>query len=163
MIDLRFSRVLLAALVATGVMAGCSGGTTAPVPAAALADSQDAIARIGDVTVRATVMPTASLGTLVAEKYGIRRADNELMLLVGLRQGDDGAEASVAATLVATASDLRGRRSTIALRELQSGELMDYVGTLPVNGPDTLTFEVDVTLQDGARTTLQFTRDVQPD
>lgn len=152
--------LLVVALVA-GLAAGCSGQPPAPVPAATLADSQDTIVRIGDVTARATVMPTTTLGSLVAENYGIRRAENQVMLLVGLRQGEEGSEASVPARIVATASDLRGGRRTIELRELTSGELMDYVGTVQISLPDTLKFELDITLEDGARKTMQFTREFQ--
>lgn len=157
------SRTLLAIALGTGLLIGCGGQPAAPAPAAVIADSQDNIARIGDVTARATVLPTSQLGSLVADKYGIRRADDELMLLVGLRLGDEGAEVSVPARIVATASDLRGGRSTIALRELRSGELLDYVGTVAVKLPDTLQFEIDITLEDGARTTMRFSRDLQPD
>ncbi|WP_222565081.1 DUF4426 domain-containing protein [Novilysobacter antarcticus] len=145
-----------------GLLSACSGEPAAPVPAATMAESQDTIVTIGDVTARATVMPTATLGSLVAEKYGIRRADDQVMLLVGLRRGEGSAEVSVPARIVATASDLRGGRRPIELRELSSGDLMDYVGTLQVSLPDTLKFEVDITLEDGARKTMQFTRDFQP-
>ncbi|QOY62233.1 DUF4426 domain-containing protein [Lysobacter sp. H21R4] len=145
-----------------GLLSACSGEPAAPVPAATLADSQDTVVTIVDVTARATVMPTAMLGSLVAEKYGIRRADDQIMLLVGLRRGEGSAEVSVPANVVATVSDLRGGRRPIELRELSSGELMDYVGTVAVSLPDTLKFEIDITLADGARNTMQFTREFQP-
>ena len=145
-----------------GLLTACSGQPAAPVPAATMAESQDTVVTIGDVTARATVMPTATLGSLVAEKYGIRRADDQVMLLVGLRRGEESAEVSVPARIVATASDLRGGRRPIELRELSSGDLMDYVGTLQLSLPDTLKFEIEITLEDGARKTMQFTRDFQP-
>lgn len=156
------SRALSAIVLAAGLLIGCGGEPAAPVPAAVIAGSQDTVVRIGDVTARATVLPTSQLGSLVAEKYAIRRADNQLMLLVGLRRGDQGAEESVPARIVATVSDLRGGRSTIDLRELHSGELLDYVGTVTVKLPDTLNFELDITLEDGARTTMKFSRDLPP-
>ncbi|KIQ97882.1 hypothetical protein TI01_0573 [Lysobacter sp. A03] len=149
-------------LLGLGLLTACSAEPAAPVPAATLADSQDTVVTIGDVTARATVMPTTMLGSLVAEKYGIRRADDQVMLLVGLRRGEASAEISVPARIVATASDLRGGRRPIELRELSSGELMDYVGTVQVSLPDTLKFEIEITLEDGARKTMQFTRDFQP-
>ena len=157
------SRTLLAIALGTGLLSGCGGQPAAPVPAAVITESQDTVVRIGDATARATVLPTSQLGSLVADKYGIRRADDQLMLLVGLRRGEGSAEVSVPARIVATASDLRGGRSTIDMRELQSGELLDYVGTVAVKLPDTLQFEVDITLEDGARTTMRFSRDLQPD
>lgn len=155
--------LMLATILAAGLLAGCGGEPPAPVPAVTLTDSQDATTRIGDVTARATVIPTMALGSLVAEKYSIRRADNQVMLLVGLRHGDEGAETSVPATIVATVSDLRGDRSTIKLRDLTSDDLVDYVGTVQISRPDTLKFELDITLEDGKRATMRFTRDFKPD
>ena len=154
---------LLPIALVVGLLAGCGGEPPSPVPAAPLADSQDAVTRIGDVTVRATVMPTAMLGELVAAKYDIPRADNQIMLMVGLRRGGEGLETSVPAKIVATASDLRGKRTTIGLRELTSESLVDYLGIVPVTLPDTLKFDLDITLDDGARTTLQFTREFPRD
>ncbi len=153
----------LTAALTVGLLTGCGGQPPTPVPAAAMADSQDTVIRIGKVTVRATVMPTAMLGAVVAEQYGIKRADNQLMLLVGLRRGEGNLETSVPARIVATASDLRGNRSTIELRELSSGELKDYAGTVQVSLPDTLNFELDITLEDGARKSMQFTREFRSD
>lgn len=153
---------LFSVVLGVGLLTACGAEPAAPVPAATLAESQDTVVSIGDVTARATVMPTAMLGSLVAEKYGIRRADDQIMLLVGLRRGEGSAEVSVPARIVATASDLRGGRRPIELRELSSGELMDYVGTVQVSLPDTLKFEIDITLEDGARKTMQFTREFQP-
>lgn len=150
---------LLPIALVVGLLAGCSGEPPPPVPAATLTASQDAVTRIGDVTVRATVMPTAMLGDLVAAKYDIPRADNRIMLMVGLRRGAEGLETSVPAKIVATASDLRGKRTTIELRELTNDSLVDYLGIVPVTLPDTLKFDLDITLDDGARTTLQFTRE----
>lgn len=153
---------LFSVVLGVGLLTACSGEPPAPVPAATLSGSQDTVVSIGDVTARATVMPTAMLGSLVADKYGIQRADDRVMLLVGLRRGEGSAEVSVPARIVATASDLRGGRTPVELRELTSGELMDYLGTVQVSLPDTLKFEIDITLEDGARKTMQFTREFQP-
>lgn len=153
----------LAAALAAGLLAGCGGEQAPPVPAATLPASQDEVHRIGDVTVRATVMPTSMLGELVAAKYDIPRADNQVMLVIGLRRGPEASEVSVPAKIVATVSDLRGMRANVALRELTSGSLVDYLGTVTVTLPDTLKFDLDITLDDGARTTMQFTRDFKRD
>lgn len=160
-------RMALAGLLGTALLSGCSADapstdTAGPAPAATATASQDTTIRIGDTTVRATVLQTSALGELVATKYGIERSDNRVMLLVGLRQGESGQASSVPAQVSATTTDLRGQRETIELRPLVSGELVDYVGFVQVTLPDTLRFEVDIQLEDGRRSTMRFSRQFAP-
>jgi hypothetical protein len=157
-------RTTLTLLLGAALLLGCSAEPSSP-PAgnpASSANQQEATARIGDTTVRATVLQTALLGELVADKYGIARADNQVMLLVGLRQGESSEETSVPARITATATDLRGQRHAIELRELHSGDLLDYLGTVQVSLPDTLRFELDITLENGAHSTMRFNREFLP-
>lgn len=152
--------LLLASCLSMLGLAGCSKGP--PPPAAPMAAQQEAVSRIGDVTVRASVVPTQSLSEEVARTYGLPRRPGTLMLLVGVRQGPEAQETSLPATVTAVATDLGGRRQPIALRELRSGELLDYVGTLEVTPPDTLRFDVTVVREGGARSDMQFTREFHP-
>ncbi|GAA5078027.1 DUF4426 domain-containing protein [Lysobacter panacisoli] len=155
-------RTLSAALLLTAMLSACGGGggSTPPVPANNA--PQEAISRIGDVTIRATAMSTAQLGEAVAKQYGIARADNTVMLLIGVRKGSDAQETALPATITATATDLRGRRHDITMRELRSGDLLDYVGTFEVSPPDTVRFDVTIVREGGASSTMQFTRDFYP-
>ena len=84
------------------------------------------------------------------------------MLLVGVRQGSDAQEVALPARITATVSDLRGRKHIIDMRELRSGDLLDYVGTIEVSPPDTLRFDVQVVRENGATSTMQFSRDFYP-
>ncbi|MCC7249293.1 MAG: DUF4426 domain-containing protein, partial [Lysobacter sp.] len=64
-------------------LVGCDGDKPKP---AKLADApQEAVSRVGDITVRANVLPTASLGEAMAKQYGIAREDDRVMLLVSVR------------------------------------------------------------------------------
>lgn len=147
-------------LIGASLLLGCAA--QAPPPAAGsatVAAQEEATLMIGDTAVRATVLQTSLLGEMVAGKYGITRADNRVMVLIGLRQGESMQETSVPARITATVTDLRGQRQAIELRELHSGELVDYVGTVQVALPDTLRFELDIALEDGARSTMRFTRE----
>ncbi|MGY1424120.1 DUF4426 domain-containing protein [Lysobacter sp. A289] len=160
-------RMALAGLLGTALMSGCSAEAPSSdaagiAPATTAAESQDTTIRIGDTTVRATVLQTSTLGELVASKYGIERSDDRVMLLVGLREGESGQAASVPAQVSATTTDLRGQRETIELRPLVSGELVDYVGFVQVTLPDTLRFQVDIQLEDGTRSTMRFSRQFAP-
>ncbi|MHB8913149.1 MAG: DUF4426 domain-containing protein, partial [Lysobacter sp.] len=131
---------------------------------------QEAIARVGDVSMRASVVQTSTLGAEVASQYGIRRDPGTVMLLVAVRQGTDGNEAALPARITATATDLRGQRQTIAMRELRVGDpgsgpgqaLLDYVGTVQTTLPDTLRFDVTIVREDGATSSLQFSREFFP-
>jgi hypothetical protein len=48
------------------------------------------------------------------------------------------------------------------MRELRSEGYVDYIGTAEVAPPDTLRFELEVVREDGARSTMQFSRDFVP-
>lgn len=156
---------LVAALLLA--LAACGGDRPASaVPATAA--SQEAISRIGDVTIRATALPTATLAPEVASQYGIVRDERTVMLLIGVRRGPEGQEVAVPATITATATNLSGQRHTIALRELRSGDpgsgqaLLDYVGTVETSLPDTLRFDVVIVREGGASSTMQFSREFYP-
>ena len=150
-------------LVACGVEPPTRTAENAPVP-------QQAIARVGDVTMRASVVQTSALGSGIASQYGISRDDNTVMLLVAVRKGPDGAEVTLPAQVTATSTDLRGQRQTIAMRELHVGDpasgpgqvLLDYVGTMQTTLPETLRFDVKIVRQGGATSSLRFTREFFP-
>lgn len=115
--------------------------------------------RTADLVVRASVLPTQTLGEAVATQYGIERDASTLMLLVGVRRGSDAQETALPARVTATAADLLGKRQDIAMREVRSGAFVDYVGTAEVIAPDTLRFDIVATPEGGAPMTLQFNRD----
>lgn len=150
---------LPAGLLATALLlAGCD---TPPPATGVPATPREATLQVGDATVRATVAPTSSLSDTVAARYGIERGDDVVMLLVGVRQGPVMEEVSVPAVVTATATDLRGNRHDIAMRELHAGDLVDHVGTVRVDLPETLMFNVEVRRDGLAPATMQFSRDFQ--
>lgn len=164
------ARRRLAAAVSTPLLAclllgACDGDTRpsgAPVAATAPSAPQEAVTRIGDVTIRASVVQTSTLPDAVAMQYGIERSDRLALLLVAVRQGPEAQETALPATITATAIDLRGRRQDIPMRELRTGDLLDYVGTAEIDLPDTLRFELTVVREGGAPSTMQFNREFYP-
>ncbi|QSX78414.1 DUF4426 domain-containing protein [Agrilutibacter solisilvae] len=150
------------ASVATAPTPATGGVAPPPSPPATPGASQEAVSRIGDVTVRASVLPTQALSDEVARTYGLTRSPGTVMLLVGVRQGPEAQEVALPATITAVATELGGRRHEIALRELRSGDLLDYVGTLDISPPETLRFDVTVVREGGARSDMQFTREFYP-
>lgn len=165
MADTFGRRTRMAFSAALLLTAAACGGGPAQAPAADAAP-QEALAQVGDVRVRATAVPTRTLGEAVARQYGITRTDDTVMLLVSVRKGaNDATAVSLPARVTATAIDLRGNRQAIAMRELRSGEgpdaLVDAVGIADVDVPDTLRFELDVAYAGGSAQ-LAFARDFHP-
>ena len=118
--------------------------------------------RIGEFVVRASTVPTPRLSPAIAQRYGVGRDPRTVLLVVSLREGTGATERSVPGTVVATATDLLGRRQPIALREVREDGFLDYVGILHVAMPDTLRFEVDVRIDGAAPANLRFHRDFFP-
>jgi hypothetical protein len=152
-------------LISMLALAACAE-SNAPAPAkpaaSASAASPEAVTRIGDVSIHASVVQTSTLAESVAHAYGIVRDENRVLLLVAVRQGPDAQAIALPAQVVATVTDLRGRRQDIQMRELRSGDLLDYVGTVEIELPDTLRFDVVVTRTGGATSTMQFNREFYP-
>ena len=155
---LRVTTALLFGLA----LAGCGNG--APVSTGSQAQAQqEASARLGNVVVRANAIPTANLGEAVARQYGIERDDGTVMLLVGVRRDDgNGNETALPARVTVVATDLLGKRQQPAMREVRSGEFIDYVGTAHVIAPDTLGFDIDIAPGSAPAVELHFNRDFFP-
>lgn len=143
------------------VLAAC-GGSQAPAPAANAGDRGEAMETVGDVSIRASAVQTSTLNDAVAQQYGIARDAKTVMLLVAIRKGSGANETSLPAKVTASAAGLSGGKQDIAMRELRTGELLDYIGTVETSLPETLRFEVTVVQADGATSTLRFNREFYP-
>jgi len=141
-------------------LAGCGNGV--PVPTGNQVQ-QEASARLGNIVVRANAIPTANLGEAIARQYGIDRDDGTVMLLVGVRREDgNGNEAALPARVTVVATDLLGKRQRPVMREVRSGDFIDYVGTARVIAPDTLRFDIDIAPGNAPAMELHFNRDFFP-
>ena len=159
---MRTNLILLScALLALLPLAGCDSEPAARM-ATPVTAPQEATLEVGDTTIRASVVQTSALNEQVASQYGIERDDGIVMLLVGLRQGPPAEETSVPASVRATATDLRGQKHPIEMRELHAGDLVDYVGTVQVSLPDTLAFDVVIEREGKPDSTMQFSREFLP-
>lgn len=149
------------------LLAACGGSAPGPVVAQP-AVPRHATARVGDVTVRANALRTADLDEAVAERYGIARDPEAVLLLVGVRRGDGAAEVPMPAQVSATVTDLRGQRRPVAMRTLQgnapSGEpVLDYFGVVEASPPDTLRFDIALDWRGGRGATLRVEHEVAAD
>ncbi len=154
------SRRYVAVLIAL-FLAACGSQTPSPVPASA-PTSNEIVETVGDVTIRANAMQTSALNDVVARQYGIARDDKTVLLLVAVRKGSPGAEVAVPARVSASVAGLTGGKRSVEMRELRTGDLLDYIGTVETSLPETVRFEVDVSTEDGAKTKAQFSREFYP-
>lgn len=153
-------RRILPLLLATALLAACGG--EAPKVVQPMAAQEPAVLQVGELTVRASAVPTSALSEAVLRGYGITGGDDVALLLVSVRKGPEGQDVSVPAAISGAAIDLQGRRQPLQVRELRSGDLLDYVATVKYDAPDTLRFEVQVTAEGAAPATLRFTREFAP-
>lgn len=123
------------------------------------ADLTPAEQHINGITIRATTMPASQLNAAMAREYDINPAPNQVLVVIGLRRGNGNNEQSIQGHVQAEAVNLLGGRQTIALREVRSGEFVDYVGTAKVELPDTLRFSIDAKVANSEPLQLRFHRD----
>ncbi|HEU4813844.1 MAG TPA: DUF4426 domain-containing protein [Xanthomonadaceae bacterium] len=162
-----FIRAFAGMTVVWALLTACGGSAPEPV-AAQPAVPRHATTQVGDVTVRANALRTASLDAAVAERYGIAREPDAVLLLVGVRRGDGADEVPIAADVAATVTDLRGQRHEVEMRELHgnapSGEpVLDYFGVVEASPPDTLRFDIEVDWDGGPGATLRVEHELRPD
>ena len=155
------------AMAAVAALAGCNGTEedASPVtPASAVAEYErgDVVLPQGDVTIRASVVQTSALPQSVASQYDIERSPETLLLLVGARKGPITNATAVPVAVTARATDLRGGQQRIAMREVREGDSIDSAGTLRTTLPETLRFDLKVSVAGGAPVTMQFIRDFYP-
>lgn len=124
-----------------------SGAQNAAMPAQTM---------LGDAEVMASVVPAAHMGAAVARRYAIEPARDRALVLVSVQRG----EVSVPVQVTGEARDLRGVRQTLAFDSVDLDGLVEHVAVARVSGPDTLRLDLQITAEDGARTTLRFNRDI---
>lgn len=142
-------------LVLCLALAACSAQET-PRPAAPLAPAP-AQADFGALRVHYNALPTLAMSETVARSYGIERSADTALVMVALRRVQAGDEVPASGRVEASASDLSGRRQTIALRDAVTGDYTDHVGTVRISAHDQLNFELAVRSADGAGT-VRFSR-----
>lgn len=115
------------------------------VASTAVAD-EAAPPRIGDATLFHSVMPTDRLPVAVAERYRLPRSARQGMLQVTLRSGVDGSGPAVAASVSGTVRGLGGQPSKLAFVEHRDGDESLYIAVFTLSRPDTLRFELGISI-----------------
>lgn len=141
------------------LLAGCSGGGSAPRPAQPA--PPPAAWQQGQLHISASTTPTRQLDERIAREYGIPRSDDGVLVLVTVREGPEGADVALEAEAGGWATDLQGRRHELAFRELRTPGFVDQVAVLDVRAPDTLRFHLTVTPRGHGPKQLDFVREFQ--
>lgn len=118
--------------------------------------------QVGDLYVYYNALPSTELTPQVARQYGITRSANRALLNVSVRRGEPGADVAVPAQVLAVATNLAGQRNGVKMREVRDGDALYYLGEVPVGGQDTLTFELEVTVQGQAPVRTAFRQEFFP-
>ena len=142
------------------LLAGCSGGGSAPRPAQPAPPPAEF--QQGQLRISASTTPTRQLDERVARGYGIPRSDDGVLVLVTVREGPEGADVALESKASGWATDLQGRRRELSFRELRSPGFVDQAAVIDVRAPDTLHFFLTVTPDGQAPKRLDFVREFHP-
>jgi hypothetical protein len=100
----------------------------------------------GDYVVHVNAMTTSGLAPAVAKSYDITRSENTALVnLVVLKKSTDaGQDTPTRATVDLTAANLTGQLKPVALREIEEGASIYYIGEVRVDDQETINFDFDV-------------------
>ena len=137
---MKNTRILIA-LSLTGLLAACGGpGDSTDVP-----DAQPAGATnvdIGDHVVHFSALATDQLPPDVAKAYGIVRSPERAMLNVSVLQEADNK--AVTAEVTVNVVNLTGQLKNVAMRQIDEGDAIYYIGETRVANRETLVFDISV-------------------
>jgi len=122
----------------------------------------DAVVQVGDTWIRASVVQTSVLPASVARQYGVARDPRTLLLLVVAGKGPPASATPVPVVVTARASGLTGGEQSIAMRQVRDGDVVDSIGTLRTSLPDTLRFDLQLSVAGQPPTVLRFSREFYP-
>jgi hypothetical protein len=119
---------------------------------------------LGDLTVHYSALSTAHLLPDMAKHYAIARSESRGLVNVAIeRSAADGKTTSVRAIVSGKAKSLGGDVAPIAFRELVEDGTVSYIGEFALSAPDTYTFTLTLTPENGAAQTLKFSQDFVAD
>lgn len=101
--------------------------------------------RTGGYTIHHNALTTDNLPENVASAYGIQRSKHRGMLNVSVIQDKPGTTGTpVHAEVRVVARSLFGQARNIAVREIQEGDAVYYIGDFPVAHREMLLFDLEV-------------------
>ncbi len=154
----------LAAVASPGrselLLAGCGQSDVDRKPQAArpAADTQQ---DFGDFEVHYNAIRTDQLSPDIARAYGIERSANRVLLNVAmLAKSADGTTRPLDGAVSASAHNLNGQLKSLAMRRVQEGQAVYFIGEVGISGEEILVFSIDLEpASGGGRRSVQFKRE----
>ena len=132
---------ILIALSLFGLLTACGGpGDSADVPDAQPAGATNV--NIGDHVVHFSALATDQLPPDVAKAYNIVRSPERAMLNVSVLQAADNK--AVTAEVTVNVVNLTGQLKNVAMRQINEGDAIYYIGETRVANRETLVFDISV-------------------
>jgi hypothetical protein len=154
----RAATVLLAA-AGLLLVAGC--GANVDQQAQTARPTEDTQKDFDDLEVHYNAIRTDQLTPEVARAYGIERSPSRVLLNVAmLAKTPGGAAKPVDGAVSASAHNLNGQLKSLAMRRVQEGPAVYFIGEVGISGEEILVFNIDVEpVTGGGRRTVQFKRE----
>ena len=157
----RCRQAITAMVAAAGLLlvAGCGTGVDKqPQTARPAEDTQK---DFGDLEIHYNAIRSDQLTPEVARAYGIERSPARVLLNVAmLTKTPGGAAKPVDGTVSASAHNLNGQLKSLAMRRVQEGPAVYFIGEVGISGEEILVFNIDVEpATGGGRRTVQFKRE----
>lgn len=114
--------------------------------------------QFGDYIVHYNTINTSFLSAQVAREYNIQRSSSRAMLNIAVQKKSDKPQNTpVRAEIEVTATNLNGQQRQVAMRAIEDGEVVYYIGELGIENEEVLNFNVHVRPQGSSKTfDLQF-------
>ncbi len=155
----RHAAVAMAAAAGLLLLAGC-GPDLDKQPQTAR-PSEDTQKDFDGLEVHYNAIRTDQLTPEVARAYGIERSPSRVLLNVAmLAKTPGGAATPVDGTVSASAHNLNGQLKSLAMRRVQEGPAVYFIGEVGISGEEILVFNIDVEpVTGGGLRSVQFKRE----
>jgi Domain of unknown function (DUF4426) len=127
------------------VITGCSEQPdTMPTPAQ---PSEESFIQNGDYQLHYSAVITASIAPEIAQSYGIERSKHRALLNISVLHKDaqKARFEPVSADLSVETNNLIGQPKSIAMRAVNVGDTVSYIGELSISNRETLIFNIKAT------------------
>ena len=160
-------RLLFATLATTIIMAGCNQDTATQDTSSGPAAEPPGVTSkdFGDYVVHFNAISTSQLQPEIAQKYNITRSKNRAMVNIAIiRKAEGTIGEPVSGDVKITANNLTGQVKDLALRRIQEGVSIYYIGDVQIADTETLVFNLTITPEnETASHSVRFTQQFFPD
>ena len=157
----RCRQAATAMVAAAGLLLAAGCGPDIDMQPQTARPTEDTQKDFGDLEIHYNAIRSDQLTPEVARAYGIERSPARVLLNVAmLTKTPGGAAKPVDGTVSASAHNLNGQLKSLAMRRVQEGPAVYFIGEVGISGEEILVFNIDVEpATGGGRRTVQFKRE----